>query len=72
MSADVDRHVLRLAAAKLGGHVELRRFLDIPCGQLLRWMAGLEPLPGDICLKLLSVIFARKQSRNRDSASLAP
>ena len=57
MATDVNRHALRLAANRLGGNVQLREFLDVPRGQLLRWMTGMEPLPRPVYLKLVGVIL---------------
>ena len=55
--ADIHRHALRLAAARLGGNLRLRDFLDVSCGDLLRWMTGREPIPRDKYLRVVSVIL---------------
>ena len=57
--AESHRHALRLAAGKLGGHTQLRAYLGVPNGQLLRWMAGFEALPRDVFLRLVSLVLEK-------------
>ena len=56
-AADVHRHALRLAASRLGGNLRLRDFLDVPCGDLLRWMTGREAIPRDKYLRVVALIL---------------
>lgn len=66
--AETHRHALRLAAEKLGGHNELRSYLRVPNGQLLRWMTGFEELPREVFARLVSVILEQPPADGADCA----
>ena len=47
---------LQYAAATIGGATRLAKFLNVPRGSLLRWLAGEEAPPNQVFLDALDVI----------------
>jgi hypothetical protein len=50
--------LLSTAAALLGGSARLGRELQVPARNLQRWMAGKEPMPRAVFLKLVDLVSA--------------
>jgi hypothetical protein len=48
--------ILQCAAATIGGPARLAKFLNVPRGALLRWLAGEEAPPDQVFLDALDVI----------------
>lgn len=54
---------LRKAAKLLGGEPQVRAFLDVPAGDLFRWMRGQAPVPPAIVVRVIEFL-AETESRH--------
>ncbi len=57
MFDSVHSRALNVAAEKIGGFAELRRFLHVPSADLLRWITGEEPVPMAVFLQVVDVVL---------------
>ena len=51
---------MRRAARLLGGEPQLRAFLQVPAGELFRWMRGEAAVPPAIFIRIVDFLAARE------------
>ena len=56
MTPSLHGRLLSAAAALLGGSARLGHELQVPARDLQRWMAGKEPMPRAVFLKLVDLV----------------
>ena len=56
---------LRKAARVLGGEPQVRAFLDVPAGDLFRWMRGQAPVPPAVVVRVIELLAETEQQRSR-------
>ena len=60
LAENVRTHAIRRASEILGGQRNLRKYLGVSALSLSVWIAGSEPPPTDIFLKVVDVIVDRE------------
>lgn len=56
---------LRKAAKLLGGEPQVRAFLDVPAGDLFRWMRGQAPVPPAVVVRVIEFLAETESRRSR-------